>query len=415
MMKICLTSMLIWGGKMSVTQFNIERINHVKDILLRLHQGEDVFEDAQAYFRQENVVHILSHIYEVKSGDFGVTNEAITKLFDVFEQINGNTLTNLERPESEHGANAIDVFLEENNAFRFVLGRVEELLNSAEENNHEELMEWMTQLGTFYHHFNRKEKLLFPLLERYGFYTLTRTMWGDDDRIRTLYKGTKTMMEKIEQIDFNYIKKSFETFTSKFNDMIFQEEAFLLPILAASYTDKDWLAVAAESNAYGYSLVDVEQERLSNEQKASLPDDPRHLPFGGGFLTINEVNQVLNNLPLELTFIDKNGVFKYFNEITESSNMMFVRTPSSIGRHVANCHPPKSMSKVMRLIRDLKTKKKASENMWFKKADKYVHITYKGVFDEQDEFLGILEYVQDIQPFLELPREVKKELSALDE
>lgn len=69
----------------------------------------------------------------------------------------------------------------------------------------------------------------------------------------------------------------------------------------------------------------------------------------------------------------------------------------------------------MRLIRDLKTKKKASENMWFKKADKYVHITYKGVFDEQDEFLGILEYVQDIQPFLELPREVKKELSALDE
>jgi len=65
----------------------------------------------------------------------------------------------------------------------------------------------------------------------------------------------------------------------------------------------------------------------------------------------------------------------------------------------------------MRLIRDLKTKKRLSEKMWFRKNGKYIHITYKGIFNENNEFLGILEYVQDIQPFLDLPREVKKELS----
>src|SRR5699024_7522003 len=103
--------------------------------------------------------------------------------------------------------------------------------------------------------------------------------------------------------------------------------------------------------------------------------------------------------------------FKYFNEITKSSEMMFVRTPTSIGRSVANCHPPKSLRKVTQLIHDLKTKKKPSETMWFRKKDQYIHVTYKGIFDEDGEFLGILEYVQDMQPFFDLPREVKKEIT----
>ncbi|MFC0302462.1 PAS domain-containing protein [Virgibacillus soli] len=105
-----------------------------------------------------------------------------------------------------------------------------------------------------------------------------------------------------------------------------------------------------------------------------------------------------------------------------ASHFIFLRrsekmaqTPISIGRNVANCHPPNSMSKVMRLIRDLKTKRRVSENMWFRKGDHYIHITYKAVFDDEGEYVGILEYVQDIQPFLDLPREVKRELRKLDE
>lgn len=90
---------------------------------------------------------------------------------------------------------------------------------------------------------------------------------------------------------------------------------------------------------------------------------------------------------------------------------MLLRTPISIGRNVANCHPPKTLKKRMTLIRDLKTKKRTSESMWFKKKDHYIHITYKGLFNEKEEFIGILEYVQDIQPFFELSSDVKRRLS----
>lgn len=131
-----------------------------------------------------------------------------------------------------------------------------------------------------------------------------------------------------------------------------------------------------------------------NKKTDETPDNTlvsKNIPFGEGYLTVEEANLILNNVPLEITFVDKNSVFKYFNNITEASDMILVRTPISIGRNVANCHPPKSLHKVMTLIRALKTKKRTSESMWFKKKDQYVHITYKALFNEDDAYIGILE------------------------
>ena len=42
--------------------------------------------------------------------------------------------------------------------------------------------------------------------------------------------------------------------------------------------------------------------------------------------------------------------------------------------------------------------------MWFKSESKgkFVHVTYAGVYDENGEFQGVLEYVQDIAPYREI-------------
>jgi len=113
------------------------------------------------------------------------------------------------------------------------------------------------------------------------------------------------------------------------------------------------------------TFVDDENQAIDNTEDVATTHE--NIAFGGGYLTTEEANLILNNLPLEITFVDKNSVFKYFNEITEASEMMLVRTPISIGRNAENCHPPKSLKKVMTLVRDLKTKKRSSESMWFKK------------------------------------------------
>lgn len=423
---------------MGNAHFNTKLINILKDILLRLHQSEapeTIREDFDQHFKDVSSVEILLIVHELKSGDHGITSHDVMKLFHVYTQLYGHSITDLHVPESHHPGHPVQIFKEENKALQTAIQQINNLIKSIDNNQQrvqdesmiERLKEEMSLLGQFYNHYNRKEKLFFPILERYGHYTPTRIMWGDDDRIRNLYKGTKNMMERIPDLDFKYIKKSYDLFESKLKEMIFEEEAFLLPIVQSIFNEDDWLAIAKESDAFGYCFIEPDEEWILKRKEFATDEDKnktinttaeidkKHIPLGGGYLTIQEANNILNHLPLEITFVDKYGFFKYFNERVESSEMMFVRTPSSIGRNVLNCHPPKSMKKVMRLIRDLQSKKRTSESMWFKKKDQYIHITYKGVFDEDGEYIGILEYVQDIQPFMNLPREVKKELRKLEE
>src|SRR5699024_11728454 len=105
-----------------------------------------------------------------------------------------------------------------------------------------------------------KEKLFFPILERHGYFMLTRTMWANDDRIRNLYKGIKSMVERISDIDFKHSKKTYALFSSEFKDMIYQEETFLLPVVLADVKEDDWLAIAEEREAFGYAMIDAEED-----------------------------------------------------------------------------------------------------------------------------------------------------------
>lgn len=137
------------------------------------------------------------------------------------------------------------------------------------------------------------------------------------------------------------------------------------------------------------------------------------IPIGGGHLTVEEANEILNHLPLEISYIDKNDEVKYFNERSDSGEMIFVRTAEDLGKTVYEAHPPKSQDMVKQLVADLKSKRRTSESMWYrtKTKDKYIFITFKGVFNKDGEYLGIMEY---IQPFFNLPSEMKVKLSELD-
>lgn len=393
-------------------QFDIKKINIVKEILVRLRQEEwsDLVQaEFVQHFKNVSAVNILLMQLELINGDYGITIEDVKKL-----PIQGNSV-------NYHPSHPVQIFKEENTAFQDVLNQINHLLKSFEEDKDQiqktdmadELKQLIFQLGEFHNHYNRKEKLFFPIMERYGHYAPTRTVWREDIRIRALYQALKRQFKQPE-IDFARVRKRYDAFEKEFKEMIYQEEAIVLPILQSIFSEDDWLAIANESEAFGYAIIEAPEEKwlpTSNKVVSDSPTNQNLVLGGGGYLTTEEAKLILNNLPLEITFVDKNDMFKYFNEITEASEMMLVRTPISIGRNVANCHPPKSLMKVMTLIRDLKSGKRTSESMWFKKKDEYIHLTYKAIFNDEGEFLGVLEYVQDIQPFFELPSEVKLGLS----
>lgn len=418
-------------------QFDIKRIHILKEILFRLRQNgasETIQADFNQYFQNVSAVDILLIQLELINGDYGITSEDVKNFSGIYHHLCDKAMNKKELYPAFHPDHPVQIFKEENTAFQVVLNQIKHLLESIEEDSHQiqkldhinELKNLIFCLGEFHNHYHRKEKLFFPILERYGYYAPVRTVWKVDDQIRVLYQAVKKQSIQLENGNFTLFRKRFDIFEKRFKEMIFQEDEIILPILQSIFSEDDWFDIANESSAFGYAIIEGPQDKWIPKSKMIIEDidenkdiekgvsdtpTTQHLVFGGGgYLTTEEAQQILNSLPLEITFVDKNDLFKYFNEITEVSEMMLVRTPISIGRNVANCHPPKSLKKVMTIIRDLKTGKRTSESMWFKKKDQYIHITYKAIFNKEKEFLGVLEYVQDIQPFFELPRKVKRGL-----
>src|SRR5699024_4189805 len=424
-------------------QYDIKRINLLKDIAHRLREGESldvVQQDLQSHFEDVSDIDFLFTVQELINEE-AITIEDAQMIFSLYPQLSGDALDTMNLPHIDHPGHPIQIFKKENDTIHFIIDRMGSLLRWLEEDSQnlqqtdvvKELKQLTFQLGAFHKHFHRKEKLFFPIMERYGYYNPIRMSWRADDRIRAVYQGVKRQISRLPNIDFKQVQITFNRFEKEFKEMLFQEEAIIIPGLLSILNEDDWLTIAKESDAFGYvttesreewetsslceEFIEAIEDKLETEDTSHVipMSKSKNIPFGGGYLTIEEANLILNNIPLEITFVDKNSVFKYFNNITEASEMMFVRTPISIGRNVANCHPPKSLKKVMKLMRDLKHGKRESESMWFKKKDQYVHITYKAIFNDEGEYLGVLEYVQDIQPFFNLPSEVKRVLKRIDD
>lgn len=394
----------------------MEEVNSIKSLLLRVHDGEPIGSIKADYSEQVermDLIDVFKAVLQVDHTNKNITIHDIKEFFEIHQYLYGHAVNEIDISDDVN--HPLHVLRKENHLFSDSMDIVQYLIEDVErgeKNLIDTLIAEVKRLDELNCHFNRKEKLYFPLLEGYGIYPLPRTIWKEHDQIRLLIKGLANRLQKIDSIEFRNIRRTFDDLKVKCEEMILKEDFLIIPITQMLFSEKDWLAITKESPAFGYAVELNGRYRNQVRGRRVKPlDHTKQLQFGGGYLTMKEAGLILDNLPVEITFVDKNGLFKYFNNIVESSEMMFIRTPLSIGRNVANCHPPKSLKKVMHVIRDLKNKVKETETMWFKTKDKYIHITYKGVFDEKDEFMGILEYVQDIQPFFELPGEMKRNVS----
>lgn len=331
------------------------------------------------------------------------------------------------------------------------------------------LQHQVTLLGQFDNHYTRKEKLFFPHMERYGHTSPPKVMWGVDDDIRDMYKDFSKAAHALPDNNIDKVIQLFQSFEHEFKEMIFKEESILLNILLETLTEDDWYQIAQESDTYGYCLISQPEEwvperhdfaaidldhatkgqegDLSNvsvsdttSQQAPpssdtyikvpggrvkldfIPDGPeshstvqsrdQQISFkDAGTLSLREMELILNHLPLEVTFVNKDDIFQYFNQAVAHKDMIFPRTPSQIGRHIELCHPPMLWPKVKKLIEELRDGVRAQESLWFKKGDKFIFITYRALHDDTGEFMGILETVQDIQPFRDIDQEVKRNIS----
>jgi len=124
--------------------------------------------------------------------------------------------------------------------------------------------------------------------------------------------------------------------------------------------------------------------------------------FETGVLSREELEAILNTLPVDIPFVDKEDAVRYFNQ---SGERIFPRTKAVIGRKVQQCHPQKSIHVVNRIIEDFRSGRRDVAEFWINHKGRFVHIRYFPVRNREGEYLGVLEVTQDITDLKKLEGE----------
>jgi PAS domain S-box-containing protein len=119
----------------------------------------------------------------------------------------------------------------------------------------------------------------------------------------------------------------------------------------------------------------------------------RMLQFETGALLKEEVEAILDSLPVDISFVDKEDRVKYFNK---AGKRIFVRTKAVIGRKVQLCHPKKSIQVVNKIIEAFKIGKKDVAEFWIQMSNRLIYIRYLALRDKNGKYAGTLEVTQDI-------------------
>lgn len=201
------------------------------------------------------------------------------------------------------------------------------------------------------------------------------------------------------------MKDKLEAAITKVEEMIFKEESILLPMLLETLTQDEWKSIADQSDEIGFLLDTVPVWNPAPDAAAAVEQqitEPGTITLPTGVFKVNELNHMLNALPFDITFVDKDDTVKYFSQGKER---IFARTKSVIGRNVSNCHPPTSVHVVQGIVEDFKSGKKDHEDFWIRMGDRYVYIRYFAVRDEQGQYLGVVEVTQNIKPIQDITGE----------
>lgn len=469
-----------------------QRLQVLTDMLTQLHHGVDPNSLQEAFnlnFSDVSAIEIAMMeqkiIYE---DDNNITFEDVLKLCNVHARMFEDQVTGHSAVEIEQENHPVQVFKAENMAFRACINRINNIFKALEALNEDDpsrldftdgLKRQYQLLGQFEHHYSRKERVFFPLLEKYGYNAPPKVMWAKDDEIRDLFQAALKQIDLLRSKDFTErlatAKLTFADFKYEFKEMIFKEEAILMNILAESLSSQDWAKVSEQSDIYGFAIIrptgtwtssyekdddqhedttpltkNVDQPRKASieSQRISFPDgtmliswerkselqnaescqqaiiDPdMPLPVDDGFLSINQMRIILDRIPVTLTFINPAGHIQYTNYTLPCQDKMVFpfqyRENCQIGMAARTLFPASVWKTIHPVFEKLKSGQQKAASYWFQETSAegtaMIYVKYQPLFDDHHQFLGILECVQDIQRFINIAPGTDRSVKGTDE
>lgn len=484
---------------MSDNQQSQDRIDILESILLRLHHGtspEDVQDEFNKHFTGVSAIEISMMEHQLMHGDSEITFEDVLKLCNVHANLFKNAVREGDTPDADQAGHPVQVFKDENHAFRAALMRINNLLNVLGDLPSNELEDGMLRglrrqfdlLGQFDIHYERKEKLFFPMMEQYGHDAPPKVMWAKDDEIRDQFKAAYRKMEQFPKINMSEVKELFSEFEYEFNEMIFKEEAILINILLESLTIEDWYQIAQESEAYGYAIIRPSEiwvpehlqvaepnknspeftnastenslktpsetketitrpldELISNStrletKKIILPggnltvtfeansesvvtdpnllDAQTEIEIGDGFLSRQQINLILDYMPIEITLINTQDIviFSNYNEAW-SDRQFYYRDFNTLGRSAETLYQRPLKSQVMQWIAQFKNGQLTNNRLTttIQSQEGIVKLDFIPIYDDRGQYEGYIELAMRVDYFDRVNKRMKRELTPVED
>ncbi len=344
----------------------------------------------------------------------GLSPDDIRLVCDVHVAVFERELKRHKRAHALPG-HPVHTYREENRVARKLLRRLRRTAREAARGrNTEAFAAVLDELSQIEVHYQRKENQLFPFLEQAGFDAPSKVMWGKHDEVRTELKRVR---EAFEHADSSALRARVRSLTRQVQTMIFMEERILLPSALRKLSDVHWVRIRMGEPAIGYAWVkpgDVwdptvvmagaqatqappplpttPQPASSQTAPATTPEAARPIDLSVGTLTRDQLDLILTNLPVEVSFVDEHDRVRYYSDTPDRT---FPRSPGIIGREVRNCHPPKSVHVVEEIIAAFRNGKRDRAEFWIQTNGRFVHIVYSALRDDDGTYRGVLEVVYD--------------------
>ncbi|GAB4390669.1 MAG: DUF438 domain-containing protein [Thermodesulfovibrionales bacterium] len=366
-----------------------EKLETLKGIIRDLHAGAGVAELKERF--KELVKDVSpSEIAEMEQELMaeGMPESEVKRLCEVHVEVFKESLAAKAVPGLPAG-HPVHTFMRENREAEAIMKQIEEAGEPGRDGGR--LSPLLARLSEIERHYVRKENQLFPALEAKGISGPSKVMWALHDDIRQMLKEVKARAASGEAGP-----TEVKALLHMVNDMIYKEEHILYPMALEALSEADWARVREGEREIGYAWVEPEEEwrpSARSFQQELLAEKVGSLNLDVGQLTAEQVNLMLTHLPIDISFVNERDEVVYYSQTPER---IFPRSPGIIGRTVQNCHPPKSVGTVNKILEAFKSGRRDSAEFWIEMRGRFLHIRYFALRDDSGAYRGTIEVSQDV-------------------
>lgn len=373
----------------------------LKDIIRDLHRGGDVDALKKRFaglVRDVSGAEIGAMEQELMAE--GLPEEEIRKLCDIHVKVFEESL---DAQPAAHAApgHPLRTLADENRALETLVAEIRSVLDHVRnEPGHRDwaadrsrLASLAGSLALIERHYLKKENQLFPRLEAKGVSGPSKVMWAIHDDIRAHLKEFRRV---VEIGDAALVLNTGSWVLQEISDMIGKEEKVLFPMCLEMLDDADWARVKRGEEEIGYAWIAPAPAWPAAAGPAApaapAADSGTGLALDTGVLTVEQIDLMLTRLPVDISFVDENDTVRYYSATAER---IFPRSPGVIGRKVQDCHPPKSVDVVERILAAFRSGDRDEADFWIGSRGRFIHIRYLAMRDKQGTYRGALEVTQD--------------------